>query len=247
MSTLRRKAGKSSRNGGGRRNANQAGKLGSLETYSPSESICTVGTAIVPQKLSTVLRWQYVNNTLSVATTQSAYVAITLNGCYDPLFTLGGGTPTGFTELMALYNRYIVTKTRVCMRLRNGSSTSVGNDHIAFIMEVPAIQANLVGSIVSEDILEARRCTTMTIPYANTHQYREMNRLVDICQLEALPSLIADYDNLSGSRSTNPARSCVALCGITRPGGAQASNQEEGQFVVEFSVTFYQPTQFTVS
>jgi hypothetical protein len=220
--------------------------MASQDPHLPVTTISTVGTCVVPQKLRSVLRWQNVNNTLSTASTQSAYVSVVLNGCYDPLFTLGGGSCTGFTALAALYNRYIVTDTRVTMRIRNSSSTSVGNDMVAFIFELPSIQTNMVGTIVSEDVLEARRCTTCVVPYNNTHQYRELTRSVVIRQLEALPSLVAAYDDLSGTPSGNPVRTPVALCGVTRPGGAQASTTCEMVLVLEFDVTFYQPTQFTV-
>jgi len=133
------------------------------------------------------------------------------------------------------------------MRIRNGASTSIGNEMIAYILEIPSIQVNMVGTMVSEDVLEARRCTTMVVPYNNTHQFREMSRTVDIRKLEALPSLVAAYESLSGISNGNPARTPVALVGITRPGGAQASTTCEMILVLEFDVTFYQPTQFTVA
>jgi hypothetical protein len=231
------------------RRARKAGgtvKSSSLGLHSPSQSIDVVGNCIVPQKLQTVLRWVSFNNTLSMSSTQSAYTAVTLNGLYDPLFALGGGSCTGFTELMALYNRYIVTHCSIRMNLRNTSSTSVGNDIVGYILQVPSTQTNLVGSVVSEDILEARRCLTETIPYNNANQYKEMVDLnIDLCQLEALPSLIAAYDAMSGTRSSNPNRTPIALCGVTRPGGTQASTQAEQLLVLEFKVVFYQPTTFT--
>jgi len=221
--------------------------MASQDPHLPVTTISTVGTCIVPERLSSVLRWQNVNNSLSAATQQSSYVAVVLNGCYDPLYSLGGGSCTGFTALMQLYNRFIVTSTRVTMRIRNGASTSIGNEMIAYILEIPSIQVNMVGTMVSEDVLEARRCTTMVVPYNNTHQFREMSRTVDIRKLEALPSLVAAYESLSGISNGNPARTPVALVGITRPGGAQASTTCEMILVLEFDVTFYQPTQFTVA
>jgi hypothetical protein len=181
-----------------------------------------------------------------MVTQQSAYETITLNGCYDPLFTLGGGTATGFTALAALYNRYIVTRTTVVMRIRNDSPAVIGNDIVAFIMELPSTQTNMVGTLVSADVQEARRTTTCVIPFNNTFGYREISRTIDILQLEALPSLWADYANLSGAPNANPARSPVALCGCLRPAGMTTGCTAEAMILVEFTVTFYQPTQFTV-
>lgn len=219
----------------------------STDPYLPVTTISTVGSSIVPQKLRSVMRFQYVNNALSTATTQSAYVSLALNGLYDPLYTLGGGSCTGFAALMALYNRYIVTNVRITARIRNGSSTSVGNDLVAFIWELPSAQTNLVGTVVSEDILEARRCTTVVVPYYNTFQFRELTRVIDIRELEGLPTLLADYANLSGGPTSNPSRTPVALVGVCRPTGAQASSTAEGVFVVEFDCLFYSPAAFTVS
>jgi len=245
---------KRSRRGNGRRSGGKGGRSQGRrgagmgrDPHLPVTTISTVGDAVVPQRLRRTMRWQYVINTLSAASVQSAYVSVALNGLYDPLFTLGGGSCTGFPQLMALYNRYIVSSTRLTARIRNSSSTSVGNDLVAYVLEIPAIQANMVGTIVSEDVLEARRCTTAVIPYNNAHQYRELSRTVSIVQLEALPSLLADYDDLSGTTNSNPTRTPIALVGITRPGGAQASSQAEMVLVVEFDTTFYQPTTFTVA
>lgn len=230
-----------------RPNMKRQAKFASLDRYEPSETMNTVGTCIVPQRLKTVLRWQNVQNALSMGLVQSAYITIALNGPYDPLYTLGGGSCTGFRELAALYNRYIVDRCRITMRMRNGSSSSVGNDLVGFIMEVPAVQVGMVGSVVTEDVLEARRCSTMVLPYNNTFGYRALMRDVIIRDLEALPTLVADYEALSGTGSSNPSRSPVALAGFTRPGGPQASTTVECIYCVEFSVTFYQPTQFTTA
>lgn len=207
----------------------------------------SVGNTIVPQRMSAVLRFQYCTNAFSFATLQSAYVAISLNGVYDPLYTLGGGSCTGFAELMALYNRYIVTKSLVRMQLYNTSTNSVGNNLIAFIAEVPASQTNLVGTVISEDILEARRTSTIFASRGDAVDNIRVQRLVDIVQLEGLPSPLADFEALSGSKSTNPVRTCVALVGATRPTGAQASNNAEAVIVVDYHVTFYQPTLFTTA
>lgn len=226
-------------------NAKRSQKSSSLGQHSPSQTIDVVGSCLVPQRLSTVLRWVHVNNTLSMASIQSSYVAIVLNGIFDPLFTLGGGSPTGFTELSALYNRYIVSTCSVRMNLRNSSATAVGNDIVGYLLELPSVQTNLVGTIVSEDITEARRCTTEMIPYNNANQYKEMIRHTNIVQLEALPSLVADYEALSGSRTSNPQRTPIMLCGVTRPGGLQAGCTAEATFVVEYRVLFYQPVTFT--
>jgi hypothetical protein len=193
------------------------------------------------------MRFQYVINTLSTATLQSAYVALTLNGVYDPLYSLGGGSCTGFAALMALYNRYIVSNVRVTMRLRNSSSSAPGNDLVMFIWEIPSAQTGLVGTVVSEDILEARRCSTCVIPYNSAFSYRELTRAVGIVELESIPSLVADYANLSGTGSSNPNRTPIALAGVCRPTGAQAGSTCEGVFVMEFDTVFYSPAAFTVS
>lgn len=229
------------------RRASQGVKSGISERWNPTELISNVGTTIVPTRMSTVLRFQTVNNSLSFATTQSAYVTISVNGAYDPLYTLGGGSCTGFAELAALYNRYIVTKAHIRMDILNSSTNSVGNNLVAFIAEIPASQVGMVGTTVSEDILESRRCTTNLVSRSDAVEFRRIERDIDVLTLEGLPSLMADYENLSGSKTANPDRTCVALCGATRPTGPQASNTAEVLVVVDYYMTFYQPTVFTVA
>lgn len=203
--------------------------------------------AIVPQRLSTVLRFQNVNNALSMSLSPSAYQVIALNGCYDPLYTLGGGSCTGFAELSQLYNRYIVSRVAIRMNIRNSSANSIGNDIVGYVLQFPSSQLAAVGTVITEDVLESRRCVTEMIPYNNANQYKELCARIDICEIEGLPSLIAAYDALSGNPSSNPARTPVAFCGVTRPTGSQAGCSAEMTLVVEFSVTFYQPTTFMVS
>lgn len=227
-------------------NARKTVKSSSLGQWSPSEITTSTKDLICPPSMDVKLRWQYVNNNLSMQTpgTAYSYAALSLNSAYDPLYQIGGGSCTGFAQWMTLYNRYIVTDVVISMRIRNTSATSIGNNIVAFILEVPSYQVTTVGTAVSEDVLETRKCSTKIIPYNTTGLYTTLTRSINIKAVESLPSLIADYSNLSGSSAASPNRQCLALAGVCRPTGSQSGCVAECVFMMEFSVHLYAPRVF---
>jgi len=173
-----------------------------------------------------------------------AYLAFGINSVYDPYFTLGGGACTGFAEMMALYNRYIVSDAIVTVRVRNNSAANAGNDIVVYIVEVPSEQVSSSAIPIDENVLEVRNATTKVVPFATAGQYSVLRRAVNVCRLEGLPSLIADYSALSGTATTSPSRQPLVLAGVLRPLGSATGCIAEAIFTIEFSVTFYQPRVF---
>jgi hypothetical protein len=221
----------------------------SQSVVSLADQTTVTGHIICPRQVHSKMLWQQINVNLSMAVpgVPYAYLAFGINSIYDPYYTLGGGSCTGFAEMMALYNKYIVSNAVVTMRVRNNSAANAGNDIIAYILEIPSDQVSSSAQPVDENILEVRNATTKIVPYATTGQFSVLRRSVNIVALEGLPSLIADYSGLSGNINSSPSRLPLVLAGVLRPIGSATGCLAEAIFTIEFTVCFYQPRVFSAT
>lgn len=68
---------------------------------------------MVPSTLFTKLRYQQYGGFSSGGAASYSVTAFRFNGPYDPLAGLGGGACTGFPELAAIYNKYVVVASKI--------------------------------------------------------------------------------------------------------------------------------------
>lgn len=87
-------------------------------------SKCVVrGSSIVPDRYFVKLHYNTFETFNTAAAAAGAYV-MSQNSCYDPDVTGTGHQPRGFDQLAALYNRYVVHKSRCTVAFGNEQSAS---------------------------------------------------------------------------------------------------------------------------
>lgn len=137
--------------------------------------------------------------TPGAAGTTAPYVFI-VNGLYDPNITGAGHQPTGFDQLIALYERYTVLKCRYRIAIRNTSTTLPAlhgistTDQVASVTDARAY----VESGATQWKLAGVQGSGSEISYFSGE--------IDVAKAQALlwKDMIAE-DSYSGSVSANPA------------------------------------------
>lgn len=192
-------------------------------------------TTICPNRTTVVLRFrEYVG--LASGANSYAYQTYSMNSAYDPLYTIGGGTCSGFVQWMSLYDRYYVSSMRISAQMYNASSNWV------LIYLLPLRSADAVAGVTPtlDKIMESRDARYFN-PQIGVHP---SNGKVLSCtytpyKFEGLP-VNSNFDELSGDVTSDPTIQPAVQAGFISLGGTtQLTNSCLVQ--VEYSVTFWRP------
>lgn len=191
--------------------------------------------AIVPEKTKVTLRFQeYV--TMASGANSYAYQTYSMNSAFDPLYSIGGGTCTGFTEWMTLYTRFYVSKCMISTTFYNGGTDPTVHYQLALRSD------DAVGGVAPtlDKILEGRDCR-FTIPWIGAHPSngRALSVTYYPSKFQGLPAA-ANREELSGDVATDPNIQPAVQCGFYLANGAvQKSNAIF--ILIEYTTTFFRP------
>jgi hypothetical protein len=190
---------------------------------------------IVPDKHSAVIRFQEYIGLNSGANTY-AYQSYSMNSPFDPLYTIGGGTCTGFTEWMTLYNRFYVTACRISSVIYNGGANTQFHYHMA--MRSADAGAGVVPTL--DRILEGRNSRYQMIwPGQHPSNGRALTVIYKPSAFEGLPNT-SNREELSGDSASDPAIQPAVQVGFFGP-GATTGLTSNMLVVVEYTTLFYSP------
>jgi hypothetical protein len=203
----------------------------------PRDSISLVYNPrpIVPKSHQVVLRFQEYVGLNSGATTY-AYSTYSMNSALDPLYTIGGGSCTGFVQWMTLYNRFYVTGCRISSTIYNGGNSTILHYHLA--MRSDDAGAGVTPTV--DKILEGRNGRyAVTWPGAHPSNGRSLTVSYAPTLFEGLPAT-SNRTELSGDASSDPAIQPAVQVGFIGPGTTTgiAINM---LVVVEYTTIFYSP------
>lgn len=140
-----------------------------------------------------------------------------LNSLYDPVYEVGGGTPSGVAAFASLYSRYRVLSADVHITLVNQ-----GTDSAIFGM-VPSNTYD--GTDLGTGFLQrlTERGTgayhvLRSVPADSRHEVLELRKHYDIRAIEGVPDIRSNVQRYSGQIGSNPGSEVLLHVGLTVPG-----------------------------
>jgi len=105
-----------------------------------------------PDRLKTCLK--YSTTAVSFNTNSNFYYAMRGNGIYDPDAQLGGNQPLYFDQLMGIYNNWIVSRSRLKIRITSNGTTSGACNGRGIVLPQKQVGAfTTVGAVLNEQPL----------------------------------------------------------------------------------------------
>lgn len=167
----------------------------------------------LPPLLQNTLRYTEVVNRSFTAGVASAYL-FSCNGLYDPNITGTGHQPLYFDQMMALYNHYQVTKSRI---------------KVTFVPSASVTGPILCGLMVDDDTSQTNTLNTSIgeRPGARQSMYQKDTHpsivLYTSWDSKTLATNVDDNPNVQGSASANPAEQSYFVLETADLGGSNAS------------------------
>lgn len=123
------------------------------------------------------------------------------NGLYDPDITGVGHQPSGFDQVMALYDQYTVLKSTIRFDIFNYDANLAMTAGIA-------LMDNATVLVDYRAYIESGRSTwTAVTPFSGSHSLQTLRHEVTVSKFMGRPK-VEDEDDLSGTASANPADQC---------------------------------------
>jgi len=155
----------------------------------------------MPPVFTTVLRY-YEEFTLDPPTASiTGNYVFSANGMFDPNITSTGHQPRGFDQLMAFYDHYTVTSSKIKVTFQKQAAQQIDNQIVGIVVydTVPAF-TNLT------DAIESRRVTykpTETGGTTSRHSPIILTQSCNMLKQHSTQAVLAKTD-LSGTASANP-------------------------------------------
>jgi len=169
-----------------------------------------------------------------------AYTIVAMNSPFDPVYSVGGGTCTGFAQWIALYQRYFVKQCKIQQTIWNVQAGTSANT-TAFMLPVSSTQAS-AGVVPTIDmIMESQDASFAT---QNVGQWVANGQLLskswNPAKFEGLP-VNSNYDDLSGYAGADPVIQPAVYCGfVSNQGGLDY--QAVQTLLVEYVTELWRPT-----
>jgi len=156
------------------------------------------------------------------------------NGAYDPDITGAGSQPRGFDELMALYDHYTVTASRVKVRYTNNSTT---RPYVAI-----AVRDSPTGVPDAKTLFESSDCKITDKILGRLSEGNEscaMTHNVNVGNFLGRKSVMSDSE-LKGSAAANPAEQVYYHINCVNMDGS-ASSSVDAIVTLEYDIVLHEP------
>jgi len=191
-----------------------------------------------PNKMRATFRF-YLNALLDAgAGAAYAVTQIAMNSPYDPLFTVGGGTCTGFANWMNFYAHFFVHRCRIKQALwciQGSPAPSVG-----FLLPLRSDQAS---AGVTPTIDMVTECPDAISATQFAGQWNANGQEIEKTWVPTTFDGVSKTSNkreYSGDASNDPVYQPVVYCGFISAGGA-LDYQAEQHLLVEYDTELYAP------
>jgi len=183
---------------------------------------------------------------LTVSTLPGDYRIFSLSGAYDPLYSIGGGSCTGFSWYAGIYKRYYVESVFVHAYYTNMSLNSSGFEQRAFLKVVPSSQIAAIPSTAAiriDDVVETQHTlAATTAPNGRPDCAAVLERTYIPWQSEQLANKLSDYLNMSSLVTTVPTRSPVVVAGIVGCFGPKSGCVGDILVTIKYKIRFWEPS-----
>lgn len=163
-------------------------------------------------------------------TTITPFVPFRLNSLWDPFEGLGGGQPTYFDQLAAVYSRYIVNGAKITVsfsrQTSNGSTAGIGP-------YICGIQCSDLSSIPSNDASVLASAPNTTARFVNDQDGTVMVTAT-FSRKQTYPSL---DDACQARTNANPAVAWLAKV-FASPQGDDVEQKIHALVMIEYNATF---------
>lgn len=196
----------------------------------PSNSVVTPPTLSVQLKDTEVLSIS--------ATAISTQIVLSLNGPYDPYYPTGGGSCTGFSALIALYNLCMVRSASVSFSAHNSSNVPL----TMYLFPWNSLQAP--GPLNKDLITETPWCTYFNI-FSGYHAYNPhtFSKRYDLAKLEGHE--LVPWVDYSCTSAADPLRQLTVAAGVISTDGATIGAGGTITTVITYDCVFWQKRLFS--
>lgn len=207
----------------------------------PRATIPRQVSSIVPKTMNTTLVYYDYYNLTTGAASYAAY-SFRANSCRDPYAGVGGGAPSGFTELSYLYQHIHVNSIDVSAWGYNTCATPLiigwffRSSHGSVLTPGPAMQQTLM------EMPNVSGAVATTLPSGSGFGYSAFKSSASrsISSIEGHPTSDQDYGSTFG---LEPTTQCYAdLCIVSADGAATASTANAHVRLV-YHVSLSEPNQ----
>lgn len=193
----------------------------------------------LPSQFRTTLRYSTYQVVINpgAAGTVSSHI-FSANGLYDPDITGTGHQPIGFDQFMAMYDHYVVQRSRMTIQVsnRDGSYSQV---------VVLSLQDDVTATGNLDTMIEnGQSVNAMVTPAGGSKAHCTLSLSADV--LKFLGKKTGDASEIKGSASANPTEQCFFHISIA-PNQGVDSSQCDVVVLLEYDVMFVEPVLLTAS
>lgn len=202
-------------------------------------------TPLFPPRFTKRLTYSEVGNTITATTGTPNTYFYSANGLFDPNITGVGHQPLGFDQMMAMYEHYTVTSSKISVHVINSSSAGVYGA-FALYLSPDTTQITTVSQLIENGQIAWKRLMPINV-------YGSMGSLSLDCNIPAYfarnsnKRQLVEDTHLSGDIAANPAEQ--VYFGILSFEATGASNTVSNNFIVEieYEVIFWEPRKLAQS
>lgn len=156
------------------------------------------------------------------------------NSVYDPRYAVGGHQPTGFDELAALYQRYLVTAAS--LKVEASCLTAGGSNIPLTVAIVPCLEVNTLTDIDTAVEQPLAKSITYSGSASDTSTYISKTCYLNVRKLFGVRTL--DDVDYSAAVTTDPNQACFFDC-YMRPANQASTSISAVTFTIKYWVKFY--------
>jgi len=187
-----------------------------------------LSSAGMPQKIRTCQRYHETVQ-LNPGISGFAIYEFAANGMYDPNITGTGHQPSGFDQMMTLYNHYTVTKSIITVTPATTGST---NQQILFGVRLNDTTGQLAGGL--DSFLESRGVKYLMVGYPGA-TVMPVNMTVDMGKFFGVPQQnLLGESQFRGSAVANPSELAIYQCFV----GAAVPSDDPPSTTLHVDITF---------
>jgi len=201
---------------------------------------------IAPARMKASIRYQG-----NLAANTGAYTywsnVYSLNSAYDPLYTVGGGSCTGYAQWIALYRYCRVTSVQIKYTVFNLHAVESGFLITMYAVPFASWQIGDSSSVPTLDLVKESTWSSFHDNFAGSHPSNPFTmvksyNIADIEGTQLVPPI--DY---SSTVDTDPAKQVTVQVGIIATDGTTTGQTAFGTIEIQYQCEFYQRRVFSVT
>lgn len=170
-----------------------------------------------------------------------------LNSAYDPLYTVGGGTCTGYVQWIALYRYCLVTSVTIKYSLYNSHAADAGYYLTMYAIPFASWQVGDSSSVPTLDLVRETPWSKWHDNFVGAHPHNPFTftMTLDVAKLEGQP--LVPKTSYSSTVDSDPSLQLTAQIGAIATDGTTTGQTAFGTVDISYVCTFYQKRVFSTT